>query len=152
MKKILFLVFFVFGNLLVSQAQPSKEMHDAAVIFASEYCNCIKPFMQQLDQEVLTTLILFPEDEEAAEEYIAGIDPGVFLRLEEQLSSLESFENSDEFNVCMTRIEEKMERFQDKIEAVFLEDPLFMNTVLEELENSSHCQLARLFLMWGLKE
>lgn len=127
-----------------------KEMTAAAHIFATEFCNCISPHLKALDKDVTTALIEMPSDEAEMDAYFSKFDEAFIERFVADMETIQRVSESDEYLACMEGIENKMERFKDKLDSHYKEDEHFLNTVLEELENSSKCQLAYVLMKLGL--
>lgn len=143
---LMLLAPFFFSS--AAWAQSDKDKHDGAVVFASEFCKCLSPFGSKLDKDVYNTIIAMPTDPQAAEDYFNGLDESLLTRLVEQLERFETFEQSPSYVKCMEDMDKKMERFQGD---VLMEDPQFLEYVMEELGNSSRCQLAYILLYMGLQ-
>lgn len=138
-----------FGFSVNSQAQDYDE---AAAVFAHEICQCIETNFSDIDPDVVKALANMPADgdEEELNAYFEGLDEDVLMNLVGEMSKLENFEEQEDMQRCMDGIEQKMKRFEGKLESEFLNEEKFLNTVLDELDTNSECQLTYVFLKLGL--
>ena len=138
-----------FGFSVNSQAQ---EYDEAASVFAHEICQCIESNFDDIDPAVIKALAGMPTDgdQENLNKYFESLDEDILMSLVGEMSKLENLEDQEDMQRCMSGIEQKMKRFEGKLESEFLNEEKFLKTVLDELDTNSECQLTYVFLKLGL--
>ncbi|MCP4441120.1 MAG: hypothetical protein GY810_19520 [Aureispira sp.] len=148
-------LLFILGltSTLTFNSQAQSAVFDEAVTVAAQsICDCAnETFNMDKDVENAFIQMLELDDENEVSTYLAGLSEDVQLGVMEAAVNMQSMEEDDGFNQCITGIEKDLEPYQDRLKDASYTEADFQNGIITKLSGSQDCKLTYLLVQLSLQ-
>lgn len=142
-------LLFILVTINYSTAQ---RIEDVAEEGADALCDCVNETYGHIDEDVKKAIItLFSigmeegaDQEEAVEQYMAGLSPDLLTRIQEQTKLLEGEDQL--FTRCIENVEHSLMDYTANSDAPEISEDAFLELLMNNMENAEGCEFAY-FLM-----